>query len=174
MLMELDFITETSSFIIVILSPEPPNSDMTLLLHDIAFIERVRYFVGTAKDSTDLSRIRAEWANAIYIVEDTTEEPFLRNLEDSAYLSCIVVNNYLTKYWLLQNDSTSPLARAYSSCISCRAARAMKPTVIAKLGFTAKNKQLLLQKQYIDVVVSAQELKYTLIGYAGQLNIHVL
>ena len=39
-----------------------------------------------------------------------------------------------------------------------------KPVIIAKLSYTARNKNVILSKHYADVVLSVQDMKYTLLG----------
>jgi hypothetical protein len=86
MLVELSSTPEERAFMIIILSPELPGLELGAVLTDITFYSRVRYYVGSAKNPADLWRIKAEWANAIYIVADLRDEVSLRNQEVSACL----------------------------------------------------------------------------------------
>jgi len=172
MLIELSNTPEERSFMIIILSPELPGVELSALLNDISYSHRIKYYLGSAKDPSDLARIRAEWANAIYIIGDVRFEASLRNQEDSNYLTCIAVNKYLNKEYaerqpmrVAQSGSKKRLDPALARLCSLSAYGGSRPVVVARLPYTAKNKHLLLNKGFVHVAVSQQEMKYALLRY---------
>lgn len=174
MLIELSNTPEECAFMVIILSPELPGIELSAILNDISYSHRIKYYLGSAKDPTDLARIRAEWANAIYIIGDVRFEASLRNQEDSNYLTCIAVNKYLNKKYAERSSSMygsngsvvsakKSLDPALARLSSLSAYGGSRPVVVARLPYTAKNKQLLLNKGLVHVAVSQQEIKYALL-----------
>mgnify|MGYP003385991631 CR=1 FL=1 len=148
MLMELSTTPEERAFMVVILSPELPGHELAAVVNDIAYHARLRYYMGSAKNPADLRRIKAEWANAIYVVADLRCEVSLRNQEvrlcmrlpgfclmrsyfidfsvsvdivlaqDSNYLTCIAVNAYLQKQYALSGKATKAASLPLADPIS--------------------------------------------------------
>ena len=89
--------------------------------------------------------------------------------QDSNYLTCLAVNEYLTKHYLLASSRSARSGKAQrphqSELASLAAYGGYRPVVVARLPYTANNKDLLLRKQFVDVAVSLQEFKHTLLRY---------
>ena len=81
--------------IVVVLSPTNPTDRILVLLTQTQYSRRVQYFVGSAKSSFDLERIRIQDSIAVYIVADLKKSKSLREEEDSIFLSAMSVTKYL-------------------------------------------------------------------------------
>ena len=81
MVLELFSHEEERSFMIIVLATPLPGARMEALLKDGRYLNRMHYYVGSAWNPADLARIKAEWANAIYVVGDSRMESSLKNQE---------------------------------------------------------------------------------------------
>ena len=113
--------------------------------------------MGSSKDFTDLGRVKAEWASAIYIIGDGSSSKglkgaqALRNREDSIYLSCIALQSYLRSF-----HSVSSLPGKDRETAILTAHGGDYPIIIARLPYTARNKDLLLGRGHAHAAVRLQ------------------
>jgi Ion channel len=179
-----------ANIVVAILSPTPPSEPVRILLRLTQFRSRVQFFIGSAKSFTDLSRVKAEDALAIYTVSDVTVRS-LRAEEDSVFLSAISISRYLDcKQWSRLERAVrsqkgfnwrtkridSPFRRPPQGSLDSEAADTAdmeidprlceRPRTMVKLTSSARNRPVLSQSG-IDVVLPLQEFKYTLIAYGS-------
>lgn len=159
MLHELSRDDEHRACILVILSMFPPSDEMRKLMqYDVSAGHRVQYFIGSSKDFADLARVKVEWASAVYIIGDSSLNCGLkgpqafRNREDSIYLSCIALQSYLGPF----HPPPATKLAAYGGNY---------PVIIARLPYTARNKDLLLSRGHAHAAVRLQVLNLTNLNY---------
>jgi hypothetical protein len=83
--------------------------------------------------------------------------------QDSNYLTCIAVNKYLCKQYLLRQVHQALPSTAAAALPRLSAFGGPKPVVTARLPYTAKTRRLLLSQRLVDVAVPVQEFKYALL-----------
>jgi voltage-gated potassium channel len=156
-----------STAIVGILSPIAPSAHVAVLCGLTRYRSKVSFFVGSSKSFADLDRVCAINATAIYIVADLVTTS-LRVEEDSIFLSAISIAKYLNEKE--KHPDRFPQGRSSACCdfLTGGWAPYSRPRIVVKLTSSARNRPV-LKRCGIDAVLSAQEMKYSLIGWGTVL-----
>ena len=171
------------AYILVVLSSHPPCNELEQLMkNSLKYRLRMRYYIGNTNNPADLARVQAEHASIIYVVGDSySYAPFfsscmtagnavggsgdiLRHQEDSIYLNCIAINNYLSVNRTSKSAAATipvsgrkvntPLGHCSLPLPSSCGDR--KPIVIPRLPFSACCRGMLLSKRYVHTALCTQ------------------